>query len=93
MLFTGKPELSIDAKQRLAIPAKTRTMLDQARVGNALYVIWGANGVLWLCNQIVGAATSKRGSQRGMTIVVHWALREKPGINCGLSCEGRTAKK
>ena len=48
MLFTGKPELSVDAKQRLAIPAKTRTMLEQARVGNALYIIWGANGVLWL---------------------------------------------
>lgn len=48
MLFTGKPELSIDAKQRLAIPAKTRTMLEQARVGNALYILWGANGVLWL---------------------------------------------
>ncbi len=48
MLFTGKPELSVDAKQRLAIPAKTRAMLEQARVGNALYIIWGANGVLWL---------------------------------------------
>ena len=48
MLFTGKPELSVDGKQRLAIPAKTRAMLEQARVGNALYIIWGANGVLWL---------------------------------------------
>ena len=48
MLFTGKPELSIDTKQRLAIPAKTRAMLEQARVGNPLYIIWGANGVLWL---------------------------------------------
>ena len=48
MLFSGKAELSIDAKQRLAIPAKTRSMLEQARAGNVLYVIWGANGVLWL---------------------------------------------
>ncbi len=48
VLFTGKPELSVDSKQRLAIPAKTRAMLEQARVGNALYIIWGANGVLWL---------------------------------------------
>ena len=30
MLFTGKAELSIDAKQRLAIPAKTRSMIEQA---------------------------------------------------------------
>lgn len=48
VFFSGKPELSIDAKQRLAIPAKTRTRLEQARMGNALYIIWGANGVLWL---------------------------------------------
>lgn len=48
MFFTGKPELAIDAKQRLAIPAKTRARLEQARVGNALYIIWGPNGVLWL---------------------------------------------
>ncbi len=48
MLFTGNPELSIDAKQRLAIPAKTRAMLEQARAGNVLYLIWGPNGVLWL---------------------------------------------
>ncbi len=48
MLFTGKAELSIDAKQRLAIPAKTRAMLELARAGNALYIIWGANGILWL---------------------------------------------
>ena len=48
MLFSGKAELSIDAKQRLAIPAKTRSMLEQARAGNVLYIIWGANGVLWL---------------------------------------------
>ena len=48
MLFTGKSELSIDAKQRLAIPAKTRALLKQARVGEALYIIPGANGALWL---------------------------------------------
>jgi MraZ protein len=48
VLFTGKAELSIDAKQRLAIPAKTRSMIEQAKAGNALYIIWGANGVLWL---------------------------------------------
>ena len=48
MLFTGKSELSIDAKQRLAIPAKIRTLLKQARAGEALYIIPGANGGLWL---------------------------------------------
>jgi len=38
VLFTGKAELSIDAKQRLAIPAKTRSMLEQARAAGATEV-------------------------------------------------------
>ncbi len=48
MLFTGKSELSIDSKQRMAIPAKTRTMLDRGQAGTALIIVWGPNGVLWL---------------------------------------------
>ena len=48
MLFTGKSELSIDSKQRMAIPAKTRSMLDRGRAGTALFIVWGPNGVLWL---------------------------------------------
>ena len=48
MLFTGKNELSIDAKQRLAIPAKIRAQLHPKTDGEAFYVTRGPNGVLWL---------------------------------------------
>ncbi len=48
MLFTGKSELSIDSKQRMAIPAKTRTMLERGQAGTALFIVSGPNGVLWL---------------------------------------------
>ncbi len=48
MLFTGKSEHSIDAKQRLAIPAKVRAGLDPKRDGKAFYIVQGANGGLWL---------------------------------------------
>jgi transcriptional regulator MraZ len=48
VLFTGKFELTIDAKQRLAVPARIRQMLDRERAGAALYVIPGANGAVWL---------------------------------------------
>ena len=51
MLFTGKPELSIDAKQRLAIPAKVRAQLEEGGGGEALFVTRGANGALWLWPQ------------------------------------------
>ena len=48
MLFTGKSELSIDSKQRMSIPAKTRTMLERGQAGTALFIVWGPNGALWL---------------------------------------------
>lgn len=48
MLFTGKDEFTIDAKQRLAIPAKVRAKLDPQRVGGGLYGLVGPNGSLWL---------------------------------------------
>ena len=51
MLFTGKFELSIDAKQRLAIPARVRSLLERAGAGVALYLLPGANGTLWLWPQ------------------------------------------
>ncbi len=42
LLFTGQAEVSIDAKQRLAIPAKFRGMWDEARDGSAWYAVpWG----------------------------------------------------
>jgi MraZ protein len=48
VFFTGKFELSIDAKQRVAIPAKIRARLERERAGNALFVIPGSNGALWV---------------------------------------------
>ncbi len=39
MLFTGTYEHSIDAKQRLAIPAEVRETLDAQRDGASLYVV------------------------------------------------------
>lgn len=48
VLFTGKYEHSIDAKQRLAIPAEIRSRLDHDRHGCGFYVIQGPNGALWL---------------------------------------------
>lgn len=48
MFFSGRHELSIDAKQRLAIPAKYRTLLKEARAGQVLYIMPGLNGAPWL---------------------------------------------
>lgn len=47
MIFTGFAELTIDAKQRLAIPAKFRSLLDPARDGDAFYCIpWPGHGLM-----------------------------------------------
>ncbi len=48
MLFTGEYEHTIDAKQRLAIPAEIRSKLDPEVHGTALYLAPGPNGFLWL---------------------------------------------
>lgn len=48
MLFTGEYEHTIDAKQRLAIPAEIRDALDPDLHGEALYLVLGANGALWI---------------------------------------------
>ena len=48
MLFTGEHEHTIDAKQRLAIPAEIRSHLDPKVHGEAFYLSPGANGHLWL---------------------------------------------
>ncbi len=48
MLFTGESELSIDAKHRLAIPAKIRAGMDPEMQGVAFYVTKGDDGSLWL---------------------------------------------
>ena len=48
MLFTGEYEYTIDAKQRLAIPAEIRSHLHPERDGLAFYVTAGSNDALWL---------------------------------------------
>ncbi|MHC5022526.1 MAG: division/cell wall cluster transcriptional repressor MraZ [Planctomycetota bacterium] len=48
MLLTGKYEHSIDAKQRLAIPADLRAQLEKAGDAEAMYVSVGPNGAIWL---------------------------------------------
>jgi MraZ protein len=47
-VFTGEYEHTIDAKQRLAIPAELRQRLHPDIHGTALYLVPGANGALWL---------------------------------------------
>ena len=48
MLFTGEYEHQIDAKQRLAIPADIRARMSTELHGEAMYLVPGANGALWL---------------------------------------------
>lgn len=48
MLFTGEYLHTIDAKQRLAIPAEIRSRLTPELHGDAFYMVPGANGSLWL---------------------------------------------
>jgi len=48
VLFTGEYEYTIDAKQRLAIPAEIRSRLNPDRDGLAFYVTAGPNDALWL---------------------------------------------
>lgn len=48
MLFTGEYEYTIDAKQRLAIPADIRSRLSPETDGVAFYLVPGANGALWM---------------------------------------------
>jgi MraZ protein len=49
VLFTGEHEHTIDAKQRLAIPAEFREQLErESDHDQALYIAPGGNGQLWL---------------------------------------------
>ncbi|MCP3905914.1 MAG: hypothetical protein GY715_20000 [Planctomycetes bacterium] len=48
MLFTGEYEHTIDAKQRMAIPAEIRARLDPKVHGAGFYVAPGPNGALWI---------------------------------------------
>jgi MraZ protein len=51
-VFTGEYEYTIDAKQRLAIPADVRSQLDEERHGRAFYAVPGPNGALWLWPEV-----------------------------------------
>jgi MraZ protein len=51
MIFTGHAELTIDAKQRLAIPAKHRALLNPERDGSAWYCVPWTNRRLMLYTQ------------------------------------------
>lgn len=47
VIFTGFSELTIDAKQRLAIPSKYRSQMEDTPDGKALYCIpWPGNGLM-----------------------------------------------
>ena len=48
MAFLGEYEHSIDAKQRLAIPAEVRDLLHPESHGSAFVAAPGGNGSLWL---------------------------------------------
>jgi MraZ protein len=47
-MFLGEFEHSLDAKQRLAIPAEIRSMWNAERHGEQLIAAPGKNGSLWL---------------------------------------------
>ena len=48
MLLLGEFEHTIDAKNRLAVPAELREVLDPRRDGASLIAAPGSNGGLWL---------------------------------------------
>ena len=51
VLFTGEYLHTIDSKQRLAIPADHRSVMDPERDGNAFYAGPGPNGAIWLWSE------------------------------------------
>lgn len=60
MIFTGFAELTFDGKQRLAVPAKFRALLDPAKDGNALYCVPWKDGGLMLFPESTFAAFASR---------------------------------
>ncbi len=65
MLFTGHSELTIDAKQRLQIPAKYRNAWDEARDGKAWYCVPWPGGILRLYTEACFEGLASRGAAGG----------------------------
>lgn len=61
MLFTGHAELTIDAKQRLAIPSKYRSQWDNDRDGQAWYCVPWPDGSLRLFTERRFEALAEQG--------------------------------
>ncbi len=61
MIFTGHAELTIDAKQRLAIPAKHRALLRPERDGTAWYCVPWSGGKLMLYTEARFQELAERG--------------------------------
>jgi MraZ protein len=57
--FTGEYEHTIDAKNRLAIPAEIRSKLDPEIHGTSFYLALGSDGYLWLWPQKTFEALSQ----------------------------------
>ena len=47
-ILYGQYELTIDAKNRLLVPADIRRRLEPERDGTAFFIVTGDNGRLWL---------------------------------------------
>lgn len=63
MLFTGHSELTIDAKQRLQIPAKYRNSWDEARDGKAWFCVPWPGGILRLYTEACFEGLASQGRQ------------------------------
>jgi len=63
VLFTGHAELNIDAKQRLAIPAKYRAQLSPERDGLAWFCVPWSNGLLRIYTETTFTELSSKGDQ------------------------------
>ena len=63
MLFTGHAELNIDAKGRLAIPAKYRSQWDSTRDGAAWYCVPWPDGSLRLYTEKRFEQLAEKGDQ------------------------------
>ncbi len=66
MLFLGEHEHSLDSKQRLAIPAELRAVLDPATIGGTFVAVPGADSLmLWPDRTFQTLASSMGGSLVG----------------------------